>query len=134
VPAVKIGALVVNDHFGSWYPHWLPAVSFYYERKETPVNEITSKNIRELDSTFKLYTVIALISAIAFISSVAVENWCAAGVSVAFVIVTCFISYRIEVEIADQKVITQAIEDGRKEKVAQYYRKETSDEEEHSNM
>ena len=92
------------------------------------MNEITSKNIRELDSVFKFYTVIALLGAIAFISSVAVSNWIAAGISGAITLIGTFVAYRVEVEIAAQKTITQALSAARDVKVAALYGKETSDE------
>lgn len=93
------------------------------------MSEITSKNIRKLDDLFKVYTVIALFGGLVFLSCAAAKSWIFAGISLAIVLFAAFASYRIETEIADQKVITQAIEAGRKEKVAQYYRKESSDEE-----
>jgi predicted membrane protein len=104
------------------------AVSFYLERKETPVNEITSKNIRELDSVFKFYTVVTLLGAMTFISSIAVHSWIAAGISGAITLIGTIIAYRTEVEIEAQKVITQALSDARDVKVSALYGKETSDE------
>ena len=98
------------------------------------MNEITSKNIRELDSVFRFYTVLALISAVVFISSVAVENWIASCVSIGFTLLTCFVAYRAEVKIAAQKTRAQALSDARDVKVAALYGKETSDEEKHSNV
>lgn len=99
------------------------------------MKEVTSENIRQLDSLFKLYTVVALLGAMTFISSVAVKSWIAAGISGVITLLGTFIAYRIELEIEDQKVITKSLDAARKEKVAQYYRKETSDgEKKRSNM
>lgn len=98
------------------------------------MEEITSKNIRRLDSLFKIYTCVALLGGVVFLSCVGGKSWISAGVSVAIVIFATFVGYRIEVEIADQKVITQALSDARDVKVAALYGKETSDEEKHSNV
>ena len=98
------------------------------------MNEITSKNIRELDSVFKFYTVVTLLGGMTFVSSIAVESWIAAGISGVITLLGTFVAYRTEVEIEAQKVITQALSDARDVKVAALYGKETSDEEKHSNM
>jgi hypothetical protein len=92
------------------------------------VKEITSENIRKLDNLFRIYTCIALFGGFVFLSSAAAKEWISAGVSLAIVLFAAFIGYRVEVEIDAQKKITAAVEQGRREKVAQYYRKETSDE------
>lgn len=91
------------------------------------MNEITSKVIRDLDNLFKFYTVVALLGAMTFISSIAVKSWIAAGISGAITLLGTFIAYRIELEIEDQKVVTKSLDAARREKVAQYYRKESSD-------
>jgi hypothetical protein len=126
VPAVRTGALVVNDHLAAGIrTGCLPFL--FILRKETPVNEITSKVIRDLDNLFKFYTVVALLGAMTFISSIAVKSWIAAGISGAITLLGTFIAYRIELEIEDQKVVTKSLDAARREKVAQYYRKESSD-------
>lgn len=92
------------------------------------MKEITSKTIRKLDDLFKVYTVIALFGGLVFLSCAGAKSWLFAGISLAIVLFAAFVAYRIEIEIDAQKKITMAVEAGRKEKVAQYYRKETSDE------
>jgi len=98
------------------------------------VKEITSKNIRKLDDLFRIYTVIALFGGFVFLSCAAAKSWIFTGISLAIVIFAAYAGWRIELEIADQKVITQALSDARDVKVAALYGKETPDEEEHSNL
>ena len=105
------------------------AVSFYSQGKEMLVNEITSKNIRKLDDLFKVYSVIALFGGVVFLSCAGAQAWIQSGISVAITIFAAFATFKIEKEIAAQKEITKALDAARQEKVAQYYRKESSDEE-----
>ena len=98
------------------------------------MEEITSKNIRRLDSLFKIYTCVALLGGFVFLSCAGAKSWIFASISLVITIFAAFVGYRIEVEIADQKVITQTLIDARDVKVAALYGKETSDEEKHSNV
>lgn len=93
------------------------------------MKEITSETIRKLDDLFKIYTVVALFGGFVFLACAGGKNYVCAGISLAIVLFAAFAGYRIENEIDAQKKITAALEQGRKERVAQYYRKETSNEE-----
>jgi len=88
------------------------------------MEEISSPRIRDIESIFKRYSLVAVLAGLIFLASVAGKAYYSAGASVVVVLFSAFMCYWAETEIHALKAIAKALKDDQKKRVGALYGKE----------